>query len=108
MPSASELTRLSATEAVALLRKGDVTPLDLIEAAAARIESVETQVNALPVRFLDVAREKARRLERRKDPPRGWLAGLPVAAKEYNDVAGQRTTYGSPIFADNVTPEHDI
>ncbi len=108
MPSSSELTRLTATEAVALLRKGEVTPLEMIDAAAARIEAVEGQVNALPVRFLDIARKKARRLERPADPPRGWLAGLPVAAKEYNDVAGQRTTYGSPIFADNVTPEDDI
>jgi amidase len=107
LPS-DELIRLTAIEAVALLRKGEVTPLELIDAAAARIEAVEAQVNALPVRFLEGAREKARRLSQPKDPPRGWLAGLPVAAKEYNDVAGQRTTFGSPIFADNVTPENDI
>ena len=34
--------------------------------------------------------------------PRGWLAGLPVLIKDLNDVAGVRTTYGSPIFADHV------
>ncbi len=32
----------------------------------------------------------------------GWLAGLPVAIKDLTDVAGVRTTYGSPIFADHV------
>ena len=30
------------------------------------------------------------------------LAGLPIAVKDYNDVGGVRTTYGSPIYADYV------
>ena len=30
------------------------------------------------------------------------LAGLPVSIKDLTDVAGVRTTYGSPIFADHV------
>ena len=110
MPHA-DLVHLTATEAVALLRKGEVTPLELLDAVAERIEQVEKRVNALPVRFLDIARQKARKLQessRRKDAPRGWLAGLPLVAKEYNDVAGQRTTWGSPIFADHVAPANDI
>ena len=32
----------------------------------------------------------------------GWLAGLPVAIKDLTEVAGVRTTFGSPIFADYV------
>src|SRR5262249_44309687 len=89
------------TEAVAKLRKGEVSPLDMVEAAAARIEAVEPKINALPIRFIDVAREQAKRLKAngRDDP--GWLAGLPIAVKDYNDVAGQLTTCGSPIFADH-------
>jgi len=107
-----DLCNLTATEAVALLRVGDVSPLDLVEAAAARIETIDGAVNALPIRFLDAAREEARRFPppgaaSRQDRP-GWLAGLPVAIKDYNDVGGQLTTYGSPIFAGNVAPEDDI
>src|SRR5690606_31258444 len=34
--------------------------------------------------------------------------GLPIAVKDYNDVAGQPTTYGSPIFARNVPAESDL
>ncbi len=37
----------------------------------------------------------------------GWLAGLPIAVKDYNDVAGQLTTYGSPIFAEHRAPADD-
>jgi amidase len=111
MPQTPELILLTATEAVALLRRGEITPLDLIDAAAARMEAVDGEVNALPIRFLDVAREKARRLlaqGRRDEVPPGWLAGLPIAAKDFNDVEGQPTTCGSPIFADAVARQNDI
>src|SRR6185437_2256631 len=101
-----ELIRLTATEAVARLKRGDITPLDLIDAAAARIAAVEPAVNALPTLCLDRAREHAKRLmaghgaEASAEP--GWLAGLPVSIKDLTDVAGVRTTYGSPIFRDHV------
>ena len=36
------------------------------------------------------------------------LAGLPIAVKDLNDVAGVRTTYGSPIFADFVPEQSDL
>ncbi len=107
---AADLIRLTATEVVALLRRREVSPLELIDALGARMEEVEPRVNALPVRFLDRARETARAFMARippADPPAGWLAGLPVAAKEFNDVAGQPTTFGSPIFADAVAKEND-
>jgi Asp-tRNA(Asn)/Glu-tRNA(Gln) amidotransferase A subunit family amidase len=43
-----ELWRLSAVEAVARLKRGEVSPLDLVEASARRIAEVEPAVNALP------------------------------------------------------------
>ena len=102
----NELIRLTATEAVARLRAREITPLDLIDAAAARIAEVEPAVNALPTLCLDRARDHAKALmrgERREaEGEAGWLAGLPVAIKDLTDVAGVRTTYGSPIFADHV------
>lgn len=101
------LWKLSATEAVALLRKGEASPLEMVEAAAARIEAVDSKVNALPIRFIDVARDQARAFRREPTDHPGWLAGLPIAVKDYNDVGGQKTTYGAPVFADNVAAEDD-
>ena len=108
-----ELIRLSATEVVGRLRRQEITPLDLIEAAARRIASVDGAVNALPTLCLDRARDHARamisgrRLEAADEP--GWLAGLPVVIKDLADVAGVRTTYGSPIFKDHVpTTSHPL
>lgn len=99
----NDLIRLTATEAVNLLRAGEITPLELIDAAEARIADVEPVLNALPTRCFDRARDHAKRLmESSRPTERGWLAGLPVAIKDVTAVAGVRTTYGSPIFADHV------
>src|SRR5580700_7914658 len=103
----TDLWRLTATEVVGKLRKRELSPLELVEAAASRVETVETKINALPIRFFDQARDYAKHFknESRDDP--GWLAGLPIAVKDYNDVAGQLTTYGSPIFAEHRAPADD-
>ncbi|MCA8929069.1 MAG: amidase [Alphaproteobacteria bacterium] len=96
------LTRMPAREVVQLLEVGEVSPLELIDAALARIEQVEPQVNALPTLCPDRARERARRLPARPPNARGWLGGLPVAIKDLMDVEGVRTTYASPIYKDHV------
>jgi amidase len=100
------LFRLTATEAVARLRRREISPLELVEAAAERIAAVDPAVNAMPTLCLDRARAHANRLmagdgcEAAAEP--GWLGGLPVSIKDLTDVAGVRTTYGSPIFRDHV------
>ncbi len=95
-----DLWRLSATEIVGKLRRSELSPLELVEAAASRIEAVEPKINALPIRFIDEARDYAKRFGRKSRDDPGWLAGLPMVVKDYNDVAGQLTTNGSPIFAE--------
>lgn len=109
----NDLIRLTATQAVARLQRREVSPLDLIEAAAARIAEVEPAVNALPTLCLDRARGHAKRLMagegREMQGQPGWLGGLPVTIKDLTDVAGVRTTYGSPIFKDHVpTTSHPV
>jgi amidase len=103
----NELWRMSAVEAVARLSNGEISPLELVEASAQRIAEVEPTVNALPTLCLDRAREHARRIMEGGPAcdaagEAGWLAGLPVSIKDLTDVAGVRTTYGSPLFADHV------
>ncbi len=102
-----ELCHLSARRVVGLLKDGQVSPGELITAAAERIAAVDGQVNALPTLCLERAREQAARLGRipLEDRPPWHLHGLPIAVKDLQEVAGVRTTYGSPIYADYV-PEH--
>ncbi|MBK8159310.1 MAG: amidase [Rhodospirillaceae bacterium] len=104
----TEFWRLSAVKAVELLKKGDVTPLDLIDDALARINAVNPKVNAIVTLCAERARDHAKRLMAKPIDQRGPLCGLPFGVKELNDVAGVRTTYGSPIFTDNVPVKSDI
>ena len=103
-PSTSPpLTALPAREAVRLLQRREVSPLELVEAALERIAEVDPLVNAVPTLCADRARERARLIGEAAPPEeRGWLAGLPVVIKDLVEVAGVRTTHGSPIFADHV------
>src|ERR1700750_3212901 len=102
----SELTRMTAVEAVKRLKAREISPLDLIEALAKRLADVEPAVSALPTLCLDRARDHAKRIMQgsacEASGEAGWLAGLPVSIKDLTDVAGVRTTYGSPIFAQHV------
>jgi amidase len=103
-----DLYRLTALECVRRLRAGELTPLDLIDAVERRVAAVNGAVNALVTPCYDRAREHARRLMKLPVQERGLLAGLPVGIKDLSDVAGVRTTHGSPIFADNVPTISDI
>ena len=106
--TSDELIKLTATEAVARLRSKEVSPLDLVEASIKRIETFDTEVNALPIRCFDQARDQAKSLDldRHLSNPKS-LCGLPIAVKDYNDLGGAITTYGSPIFAHNVAQISD-
>lgn len=109
--SVDELCALSAADAVAMLRKGEVSPLQLVEASAARIEATDAALNALPTLCVDRARAHAERImenggDKRNDP--AWLAGLPISVKDLVAVEGVRTTWGSPLYADHVPARSDI
>ncbi len=106
--SSSELVSLSAREAVSRLKSGEITPLELIDAAEERIAAVDPAVNALPTLCLDMARDAAKSLPKPDNPGPGWLAGLPIVVKDVTDVAGVKTTHGSPIFADHISERDDI
>lgn len=104
---ASDLVSRSALAVVDLLARGEVTPLDCLEALESRIGLVDKDVNALPTVDFDRARRAAKATMARPPAERGALKGLPVAIKDLTDVAGMRTTYGSPIFADHVPETSD-
>ena len=106
--TSDELIKLTATEAVASLRSKEVSPLDLVEASIKRIETFDTEVNALPIHCFDQARDQAKSLDLDRHLPNPKsLCGLPIAVKDYNDLGGAVTTYGSPIFTNNVAQTSD-
>ncbi|MFW6076753.1 MAG: amidase [Hyphomicrobiales bacterium] len=104
----NDLLKLTACTVVERLRAGDLTPHDLLDALESRIAEVDGRVNALPTLCFERARAHADELMARDPADRGALAGLPVAIKDLADVAGVRTTLGSPLFADRVPASSDI
>lgn len=106
----AELWKLSASEAVALLRKGEVAPRELVDAAADRIAQTNPKINALVTLCVERAREHAARLEKldRPNPAPQFLYGLPIAVKDNTDVAGVRCTSGSRVYENRVAAASDI
>ena len=94
---------LDATHARALIGRRALSPVQLVESCIGRIEKTNGTVNALVDMDLDGARAAARAAEAAvmAGAPLGPLHGLPLGVKDMVDAAGLRTTYGSPLFADN-------
>ncbi|MEA3153027.1 MAG: amidase [Betaproteobacteria bacterium] len=105
-----DLYKLGATEAVALLKKREVSPLELVDVSIDRIEATDGKLNAMVTRCYERARDHARRIMQEKQAQRapGFLYGLPIAAKDNLAVAGVRSTSGSKIYADHVPAESDL
>ncbi len=99
---------LTAVEARRLIGTKQLSALDLLESCIARIEGIDHAVNAMVARDFDRARlaAKAADLAVIRGDPLGPLHGLPVGIKDLELTEGLRTTFGSPLFADNV-PDKD-
>ncbi|MCW9032903.1 MAG: amidase family protein [Rhodospirillales bacterium] len=91
-----------------MLKKGEISPKELIYASSEQIKAVDGPLNALPTLCAERALETASKIDRTNQDNPGWLGGLPIAVKDLNNVGGVRTTYGSPIFADNVPKTSDV
>jgi len=84
-----------------LVRSGEVTPRELVEASIARIEDRNTELNAVVNRRFTAALVEADAVDRSAP-----LAGVPFLVKDLNcDVAGLRSTRGSRLFADVVATD---
>ena len=94
----TELHKLTATEAAALMAKSEISSEDLVRACLARIEAREETVRAWQYLDPDFAIAEARKADavERKGP----LHGIPFAAKDIIDTADMPTEKGSPIYAE--------
>jgi amidase len=94
----------TAVELVGLLKRRALSPVELLDACLARIAAVNPAVNAVVTLDEPGARAaaKAAEAEIMRGEERGPLHGLPVLIKDTQDTKGMRSTYGSPILADNI------
>jgi aspartyl-tRNA(Asn)/glutamyl-tRNA(Gln) amidotransferase subunit A len=100
----SDLSSLSLQEASRLVQAKSVSPLELTRSCLAKIEQLNSKLNA----FISVSAERAlaqaRELEdeRQRGRSRGPLHGIPIGLKDNIDTAGVRTTAASAVFKDRI------
>ena len=97
----------SIADASGLLRRKEISPVELTRVCLRRIEQLDPQINA----FISVLEESALADARAAEAQmfagnwRGPLHGIPIGLKDLFDTAGVRTTCGSALFADHIPNE---
>ena len=98
----TDLCYTPATEAARLIRDKRLSPVELMEAVLARVETLEPRLNAFAHVAAESAMRQARAAEQRvtDGEPVGPLHGVPVTIKDLSDTRDMPTQRGSNIFAD--------
>src|SRR5262245_2118078 len=91
------------TAAADLIRRGELTPVELLDQCLARIDRYEAKVRAWVYIDRDGAREQAERVtaELKRGEYRGALHGIPVGIKDIIDVFDMPTGCGSKLWANS-------
>ena len=97
----------SILETGELLRKREVSPVELTKSCLDQIEKLNPTLNAFITVTAELALAQARAAEDEigRGNWRGPLHGIPLALKDLIDTAGIRTTAASALFEDRVPAE---
>ena len=102
-----ELVELSASALSGMIAARKVAPSEVMAAHLARVSAVNGAINAIvSLGDPEELMAQARRLD--DVAPKGWLHGIPFAVKDLVEVAGIRSTHGSPLFAEHVPAVDDL
>ena len=95
---------LPATELARLVRRRELSPVEVTDAILDRIGAVNPRLNAFCAVDAEGARAAARDAEARlaREEGAGPLCGVPVSFKDLTPTAGIRTTWGSLLFEHHV------
>jgi amidase len=98
-----DLAFTPAVELAEQIRLKKISPVEVVEVYAQRIDELNPKLGAYLTPTLDGARDHAKEAERRINgedlPP---FFGVPISIKDLNDTAGVRTTLGNAAFADRI------
>lgn len=105
--SAQQLPLLDLATVSQAVQKKEVSPVELTEASLARIEALNSSLNAFITVTAESALEEARAAEKEigRGEWRGPLHGIPLAIKDLAETAGVRTTAASAVLEHYVPSE---
>lgn len=105
-----ELTSLTARAMAKMVSDREVSAVELLDAHLAQIERYNSSVNAIVTLVADEARVRAHKADQKtlSGETLGILHGIPIAHKDTHRTKGIRTTFGSPLHADNVPSIDDL
>jgi amidase len=95
MANLRSLARLDGVAQAELVARGEVSPAELLQACAERVEALNPLIRAIPT--LDL--ERARALKPRPGP----FSGVPFLVKDVTPNPGLRWSLGSRLFARNMS-----
>ena len=103
----NELKKLTLASAARMIARKEISPVELTEAALARIDRLNPDICAFITVMSDQALDRARDAERKiAGGHTAPLQGVPVSVKDLYDINGIRTTAGATVFAGK-TPQQD-
>ncbi len=103
MPNAitTQLLYSAATDLAAMIKRKEISAVELLEAYFARVDEFNPQINAVIWEMREEALAAAKRVDttvQNVDEDLGPLHGVPMTIKESYNVAGTPTTWGNPAF----------
>jgi len=103
-PKANQPMFDTILDAADRIKRGDLSSVSLVDLALARIDAINSRLNAFITVTRELAHEQATEADNeiRANRWRGPLHGIPVAVKDFYDTAGIRTTAGFAQFAQRV------
>ena len=102
MAKSDDVAFLDATAQAELVRRNEVKPIELVDAAIERIERLNPELNAVVTPMYDLARKAAK-----SKLPDGPFTGVPFLLKDLGATyGGVRQTSGTAFLKDNISP-HD-
>jgi amidase len=108
--AAAAVCFMSAVDMARLIRTKQLSAREALTAHLAQIERINPKVNAIVTLVPDLALAAASKADemQARGETLGPLHGLPVAHKDLLETRGIRTTFGSPLYKDNIPTADDI